>query len=214
MVVLIDHDVDDPPYASCLIHQFGVCWQCLYFGETSDGWHCLMHDASSHQVSMIIGVLYLLMGLFRLGFLTDYISHTVVNGFTSAAAIIIGISQVLLLLPHPLRLCSATGLTMMTFASLDVGRLLLVLVVILLLIPPPPPPPPPQCNRPCSAQAHSRFPDPQESQRDWAAARPSCQHRTAKVVRVEHVDGRYGNPCVDEDGGGALQVRTCCVLPW
>ena len=50
---------------------------------------------------MIVSVVYLLMGLFRLGFLTDYISHTVVNGFTSAAAIIIGISQVLLL-PHPL----------------------------------------------------------------------------------------------------------------
>lgn len=34
------------------------------------------------------------MGLLRLGFVTIFLSHCVVSGFTSAAAIIIGLSQV------------------------------------------------------------------------------------------------------------------------
>ena len=42
----------------------------------------------------MVGAVYILTGVLRLGFLTDYISHTVVNGFTSAAALIIGFSQV------------------------------------------------------------------------------------------------------------------------
>ncbi|ADU29586.1 SulP family inorganic anion transporter [Evansella cellulosilytica] len=42
---------------------------------------------------LMIGVIQLLMGLFRLGFLVNFLSHAVISGFTSAAAIIIGLSQ-------------------------------------------------------------------------------------------------------------------------
>ncbi len=45
------------------------------------------------QTSFLVGVCYILMGVFRLGFITIFLSHAVVSGFTSAAAIIIGTSQ-------------------------------------------------------------------------------------------------------------------------
>ncbi len=41
----------------------------------------------------LIGSLQLLLGTFRLGFLVNFISHPVILGFTSAAAVIIAISQ-------------------------------------------------------------------------------------------------------------------------
>src|SRR5690606_9828853 len=41
-----------------------------------------------------VGVVQLLMGAFRMGFLVNFLSHPVLSGFTSAAAIIIGASQV------------------------------------------------------------------------------------------------------------------------
>lgn len=41
-----------------------------------------------------VGVVQLLMGLFRMGFLVNFLSHPVLSGFTSAAAIIIGASQI------------------------------------------------------------------------------------------------------------------------
>lgn len=41
-----------------------------------------------------VGLLQLLMGLFRMGFLVNFLSHPVLSGFTSAAAIIIGASQI------------------------------------------------------------------------------------------------------------------------
>lgn len=44
-------------------------------------------------LSLIVGVIQLAMGLFRLGFLVNFLSHPVIAGFTSAAALIIGFSQ-------------------------------------------------------------------------------------------------------------------------
>ncbi len=40
-----------------------------------------------------VGVVQFLMGIFRMGFLVNFLSHPVLSGFTSAAAIIIGVSQ-------------------------------------------------------------------------------------------------------------------------
>ena len=45
------------------------------------------------QTSFLVGICYILMGVFRLGFITIFLSHAVVSGFTSAAAIIIGMTQ-------------------------------------------------------------------------------------------------------------------------
>ncbi len=41
-----------------------------------------------------VGFVQLMMGLFRMGFLVNFLSHPVLSGFTSAAAIIIGASQI------------------------------------------------------------------------------------------------------------------------
>jgi SulP family sulfate permease len=44
-------------------------------------------------LALIVGVIQFLLGLFRLGFLVNFLSHPVISGFTSAAALIIGLSQ-------------------------------------------------------------------------------------------------------------------------
>jgi sulfate permease, SulP family len=45
-------------------------------------------------LAFLIGAIQLVMGIFRLGFIVNFLSHPVLNGFTSAAAIIIALSQV------------------------------------------------------------------------------------------------------------------------
>ncbi len=44
-------------------------------------------------LALMVGVIQLLMGVLRLGFVVNFLSHAVISGFTSAAAIIIGLSQ-------------------------------------------------------------------------------------------------------------------------
>ena len=44
-------------------------------------------------LAFMVGMIQFLLGLFRLGFLVNFLSHPVISGFTSAAALIIGLSQ-------------------------------------------------------------------------------------------------------------------------
>ena len=44
-------------------------------------------------LAFMVGLIQTFMGLARLGFLINFISHPVISGFTSAAAVIIGVSQ-------------------------------------------------------------------------------------------------------------------------
>ncbi len=44
-------------------------------------------------LAFMVGAIQFLLGVFRLGFLVNFLSHPVVSGFTSAAALIIGFSQ-------------------------------------------------------------------------------------------------------------------------
>lgn len=44
-------------------------------------------------LALIVGLMQFLLGVFRLGFLVNFLSHPVISGFTSAAALIIGLSQ-------------------------------------------------------------------------------------------------------------------------
>lgn len=48
----------------------------------------------SFLLAFLMGALQFLFGTFRLGFLVNFLSKPVINGFTSAAAIIIGLNQV------------------------------------------------------------------------------------------------------------------------
>lgn len=45
-------------------------------------------------LALMVGILQFTMGVFKLGFLVNFLSHPVIAGFTSAAAVIIGFSQV------------------------------------------------------------------------------------------------------------------------
>ncbi|KAE9595209.1 putative SLC26A/SulP transporter [Lupinus albus] len=45
-------------------------------------------------LALMVGILECIMGLLRLGWLIRFISHSVISGFTSASAIVIGLSQV------------------------------------------------------------------------------------------------------------------------
>ncbi len=44
-------------------------------------------------LALMVGIIQLSMGVFRLGFVVNFLSHPVIAGFTSAAALIIGFSQ-------------------------------------------------------------------------------------------------------------------------
>lgn len=44
-------------------------------------------------LALMVGIIQFLLGLFKLGFLVNFLSHPVISGFTSAAALIIGLSQ-------------------------------------------------------------------------------------------------------------------------
>ncbi|MCH8555511.1 MAG: solute carrier family 26 protein [Schleiferiaceae bacterium] len=60
-----------------------------------------LHPTSTEQyllyaitLAFIVGVIQFGMGILKLGFVVNFLSHPVISGFTSAAAIIIGLSQV------------------------------------------------------------------------------------------------------------------------
>jgi SulP family sulfate permease len=44
-------------------------------------------------LALLVGVLQVVMGIARLGFLVNFLSHPVISGFTSAAALVIGVGQ-------------------------------------------------------------------------------------------------------------------------
>ncbi len=44
-------------------------------------------------LALMVGVIQFLLGVLRLGFLVNFLSHPVISGFTSAAALIIGLNQ-------------------------------------------------------------------------------------------------------------------------
>ena len=46
------------------------------------------------MLSLLVGIIQLLLGVFKLGVIVNFLSHPVIVGFTNAAAIIIGLSQV------------------------------------------------------------------------------------------------------------------------
>src|SRR6056297_2915135 len=49
--------------------------------------------AAAAVLALMVGVVHLVMGFGRLGFLVNFLSHAVLVGFTAAAALIIGASQ-------------------------------------------------------------------------------------------------------------------------
>jgi hypothetical protein len=52
------------------------------------------YNKSVTQLAFLVSILYTGVGILRLGFLIRLLSHPVTTGFTSGAAVIIGMSQV------------------------------------------------------------------------------------------------------------------------
>lgn len=52
------------------------------------------YETLAIQTALLVGCFYIGMGLLKLGFVTIFLSHAVVSGFTTGAAVIIGFSQV------------------------------------------------------------------------------------------------------------------------
>ncbi|MHA7878969.1 MAG: SulP family inorganic anion transporter [Saccharospirillum sp.] len=89
-------------------------------------------------LSLMVGLIQLSMGIFRLGFLTNFLSHPVISGFTSAAALIIGFSQlkniVGLELPRTENIAviiwqTATQITSVNLTALTIGTLGIVFIM-------------------------------------------------------------------------------------
>jgi SulP family sulfate permease len=91
-------------------------------------------------LALMIGVVHLVLGAGRLGFLVDLLSHSVLVGFTAAAALIIGVSQTkrILGISVPRRehfidtvreVASAAGDTRGTTAVLGICALIVLLVM-------------------------------------------------------------------------------------
>jgi len=54
----------------------------------------IQYNQYATQVAFLVAVMYTAVGIFRLGFLMRLLSHSVITGFTSGAAILIGLQQV------------------------------------------------------------------------------------------------------------------------
>ncbi len=91
-------------------------------------------------LALLTGLIQVVFGVMRLGFLSNFFSHAVLNGFTSAAAIVIGFSQLKHLLGIPLQpnhsfpgLLAETAkkITALHWPTLAIGGFSILLLVIL-----------------------------------------------------------------------------------
>lgn len=91
-------------------------------------------------LALMIGIIQLLMGVFRLGFLVNFLSHPVVSGFTSAAALIIGFSQLKHLLGiniprsnhvHEIILHAYQNITALNSYTLGIGLVAILMILFI-----------------------------------------------------------------------------------
>jgi len=90
-------------------------------------------------LSLLMGVLQVLFGVFKLGFLVNFLSKPVISGFTSAAALIIGLSQLTHILGvnlgrsnklQDIIIESVKHLNEVNIISLGIGLLSIVILVL------------------------------------------------------------------------------------
>ena len=91
-------------------------------------------------LALLMGAIQLLLGLFRMGFIVSFLSKPVISGFTSAAAIIIGFSQLKHLLGIQLSQSNQLQIVVESilqsnvpvhFATLIIGVLSVVLILLI-----------------------------------------------------------------------------------
>jgi len=62
-------------------------------GASDNDANSALYENLAIQTSLLVAITYILLGLFRLGFVTVFLSHAVTSGFTTGASVIIGCSQ-------------------------------------------------------------------------------------------------------------------------
>lgn len=77
-----------------------------------------LYGAMAAQIALISGVVLVLCGLLRLGFLSSFLSRPVMSGFTSGAALVIAASQLKVLLGGPLTAINPTAAAIGLFSLL------------------------------------------------------------------------------------------------
>jgi sulfate transporter 4 len=86
-----------PAALVCLVLSSGLTEIMEKQGFTSDQQededYIARYTQLSLQCSFLVGILYIAMGLFRMGFITQFLSRALISGFTTGAALIIIVSQ-------------------------------------------------------------------------------------------------------------------------
>jgi len=89
-------------------------------------------------LAFLVGTIQFLLGVFRFGFITNFLSHPVLSGFTSAAALIIGLNQlkhlVGLPIPRSNNVFEIVGYVGSNFADIQPQTLLIGLSGIFLIL--------------------------------------------------------------------------------
>ncbi len=88
-------------------------------------------------LALLSGLILIALGLARLGFLVNFISHSVISGFTSAAALIIGISQLKSVLGFAIprsNLADTVGFAASNIANTNITTVALGVGAILVLL--------------------------------------------------------------------------------
>ncbi len=88
-------------------------------------------------LALLVGAIQLLLGVFRLGFLVNFLSHPVISGFTSAAALIIGFSQLKHLLGLDIprgKVHETIGQVMQQLGAINIPTVLIGIGSIILII--------------------------------------------------------------------------------
>ena len=104
-----------------------------------DGISTEQYIAYAIVLALMVGAIQFLLGVFRLGFLVNFLSHPVVSGFTSAAALIIGLSQLKHLLGfdiprshyvHEIVLSAFDGINQINWIALLIGIVGIAIIII------------------------------------------------------------------------------------
>lgn len=66
---------------------------CVGVASPADSAGCQEYVNAALGLSFLVGIIMVAMGVTQLGFLVSFLSHSVISGFTSAAAILIGSTQ-------------------------------------------------------------------------------------------------------------------------
>src|SRR5699024_9667866 len=86
-------------------------------------------------LSLMAGIIQLVLGLMRMGMLVNFISHTVIVGFTAGAAVLIAVSQLKHFFGLAISSSGSVPATLLTFArSVDDSNLYVVAVGLVTLV--------------------------------------------------------------------------------